>query len=394
MSYYCCPLTFDADAIAHYGEQLGLSSPAETLYQIAAAIRLHPMWQALPQTILIVRPEPTPVLAVIGTFSPKAVAQIRVQQRIINDACRRLRYVNYGAATQACEALASKLQATLSEAQRQRCQFLGIPRGGVVVLGILAYLLDIRGEQLCTETNQTEGLLVVIDDCALSGARFGRIVRQYPDREIIFAPLFAHPQLRAGILEKEPQVAHCLSGMDLFDHGPGAMGHSYADWQAHNFARLGGRRYWLGLPDYLCFPWNEPDHLLWNPVTAALEASWRIIPPQYCLKHRPPMNHKALPIQLQLEIHGPIQPAPHIVFGELEGQPLIGNLKTGETFGLTGLGADLWQLVIAQGTLDTAIATVAQQHLMAPEQVKTHFDAFQQQLLEHHILMLNPDRIT
>jgi Coenzyme PQQ synthesis protein D (PqqD) len=360
MTYRCCPLSFETDALLHYGQQLGLSTVEQSLQAVAAAIALHPLWQDVPQSLCIVRAEPTPVLAFLGTFSGKTLGQLSLQVPFLNQVCQRLRYVTYADATMACEQLAEQLQNTFGSKSLQEFQFYGVPRGGLIVLGMLSYMLGLRSEQL-NPAVLTPAPLVVVDDCALSGSRFYRVLQQYPHPSLILATLYSHPELRDAIATRESNVLQCLSGRDLYDHGPQTMGAGYKMWQTQNQARLAGHRYWLGLPDYICFPWNEPDHLLWNPATASLEQSWHILPPAACLKNRPACG-VSLPIQVQPSVKGWLQPTEHVVFGELNGQVLIGHLPTGETFGLSGKAAAFWQVILRTEGVEAAIAQLSAQY--------------------------------
>jgi hypothetical protein len=360
MTYCCSVLPFEKDALLHYGQQLGLATVEQSLHSVAAAIALHPLWQEVPQCLAIIRAAPTPVLAILGTFSAKALGQISLQAPFLNQACGRLRYVTYAEATETCEQLADQLKTTFGLKTLREFQFRGVPRGGLMVLGMLSYMLGLCGGQLNGSLSGSTPI-VVVDDCALSGSRFYQVLQQYLQQDLVFATLYAHPALRAAIASREPNVIQCLSGQDLHDHGPEAMGVDYTAWQTQNQARLAGHRYWLGLPDYICFPWNEPDHLLWNPSTAKLEKSWHILPPEVCLKNRPG-GTAAFPIQVQPTVQGWLQPTEHIVFGELNAQVLIGFLPTGETFGLSGKAAEFWRVILQAEGLEMAIAQLSQQY--------------------------------
>jgi hypothetical protein len=383
MSYQCCALPIEKAALTHYGRQLGVASPEQALTHLAQAITLHPMWQAVSQGMVIARTYPSPVLAVLGTFTTKHLGQIQVQQPSLNEACRRLQYVNYASVTATCEKLAEQLLETFGHRTLKELHFYGIPRGGVIVLGMLAYVLNLSSEQI-SPPYPDDGPLVVVDDCALSGSRLFRQLHHCSQPELIFAPLYAHPELRRAILAAEPRIIHCLSGEDLYDHGPDLMGADYKTWQTQNRARLAGRRYWLGLPDYICFPWNEPDHLLWNPVSAQLEQSWPIIPPALCLKNRP--RYAALPVQVQPKVQGWLQPSHQAVFGELKGQVLIGHLQTGETFGLSGKAAEFWRVILQAPTRENAIATLVQQCQTPDAQIRAELNTFLEQLRHQNIL--------
>jgi hypothetical protein len=382
MTYHCWTIPFEKDALIHYGHQLRLSTVEQSLQHVAEAIALHPLWKALPQSLCIVRAEPTPVLAILGTFSAKALGQLSLQGPFLNQACQRLRYVTYGDAMLACEQLAEQLQNAFGSKSLHEFQFYGVPRGGLIVLGMLSYILGLRAEQL-NPAALSDAPLVVVDDCALSGSRFYRVLQQYPQQSLILATLYSHEALREAITSREPKVIQCLSGQELYDHGPETMGADYPTWQTQNQARLAGHRYWLGLPDYLCFPWNEPDHLLWNPSTATLEQSWHILPPRFCLKNRP-SSGVPLPIQVQPSVQGWLQPTEHVVFGELNGQVLIGHLPTGETFGLSGKAAAFWRVILRADGVDGAIAELSSQY--ADATLRSDLTTLVAQLIQQKIL--------
>jgi hypothetical protein len=382
MTYRCYTLPFEKDALLHYGQQLGLATVEQSLHYVAEAIALHPLWQEVPQCLGIVRTTPTPVLAILGTFSAKALGQISLQAPFLNQACRRLRYVTYAEATKTCEQLADQLKTTFGLKALREFQFYGVPRGGLIVLGMLSYMLGLCAEQL--NASESGAPVVVVDDCALSGSRFYRVLQQYPQQELVFATLYSHLDLRRAIASRETNVIQCLSGQDLYDHGPETMGANYTTWQTQNQARLAGHRYWLGLPDYICFPWNEPDHLLWNPSAATLEQSWHILPPKVCLKNRPSSGTTTLSIQVQPTVQKWLQPTEHTAFGELNGQVLIGHLPTGETFGLSGKAAEFWRVILQVEGLEGAIAQLSQQY--PGDNLRSELTHLIEQLVQQQIL--------
>jgi hypothetical protein len=377
--YQCYALPLEPNAIAHYSRQLGLTIE-QAVIALAQAIALHPMWKELPHGMLVTRTQPTPSLGIIGIIPPKTLEQINIQRASLNQVCQRLRYVSYAEATVACETLSDQLIHTFGLQSLRSFSFCGIPRGGLIVLGMLAYTLGLNHEQM-SPPYPLDVPLVLVDDCALSGSRFTRTRSQYPQHNLIFAPLYSHPDLRHNLAEAEPQVLHCMSGENLQDHGTSMMGSEYDAWQTQNRAHLTGQRYWLGLTDYLCFPWNEPDYLLWNPFSEVLEKSWHVIPPTHCLKNRP---NPTLTGHYQPLLKGWLQPTPQTIFGTLDRQVLIGNLTTGETFGLSGKAAEFWSVLLEAKTLEDAIATLAQH---SPEaSIRKELTSLIDQLLNQNIL--------
>ena len=78
----------------------------------------------------------------------------------------------------------SQLVDSLGTETLSRCRFVALPRGGLFVLGMLAYLLDLRadrvgdvGESGIRPGGSDSAPLVLVDDCALSGLRFSETSR-------------------------------------------------------------------------------------------------------------------------------------------------------------------------------------------------------------------------
>jgi hypothetical protein len=332
------------------------------LLGLARALSTNPAWKETPGAILVARPAPRPVLGVVGYFDAAAEARLARLGPQLADGLAHLRYVSYSQAEEDCELLATRLIERFGHDELRRSRFVAIPRGGFIVLGMLAYVLGLEHSQL-EPPYPPDVPLVVVDDCALSGSRFGRFVSRCESRRVVFAHLYSHPDLRAAIETREPQVIGCVAARDLHDRARARYGAGYAAWREANLARLGDDAgYWGGLPDHLCFPWNEADVCFWNPITERFERGWCIVPPELCLKNRPPPGMEPIPIQVQPEGPGPLQPSTHTLFGEFRGKIVVGNLQTKESFSLTGVAADMWRAVVKHGNLEDAVVALSREY--------------------------------
>ena len=83
-----------------------------------------------------------------------------------------------------------------------------------------------------------------------------------------------------------------------------------------------------------------------------------MIPPEICLKNRLKAATQAPIIQIQPESKGLIKPGSQVIFGEYEGQIVIGNLATQESFCLTGVGADIWQAIAQHGDVEQVVTSL------------------------------------
>jgi hypothetical protein len=384
MSYLCCSFGLAQDALAHYGAQMRQPDPALALQQLAAAIAMDPCWQNIPGATLVVRPHPGPALAVFGEFNAATHQYVRLQGQLLNHACRHLRYVDYDQVTRDCETLATRLCDAVGLDALRSYEFWGIPRGGVIVLGILSYLLGLSAAQF--EPMEAATPVVIVDDCALSGGRFQQVLPKFVGRSVIFAPLYSNPTLRSAILNQESRVSGCVSGGDLQDYGPAVMGASYDHWQAENLARLEGTRYWLGQPDYICFPWNEPDQLLWSPLTHQLDRAWRIVPADLCLKNRLAPDQSPIPVWVQAQPQGTLYPSAEVMVLDVAAAVIVGNLQTHQTFELEGVAAAIWRALMAEDNVERAIATLAEDYDAPMESIQMDVLAFIKQLRQQGLI--------
>jgi len=257
---------------------------------------------------------------------------------------KSIRYVDYRQAEQDCEQLATLILARFSRSDLERFSFSAIPRGGLIVLGMLSYLLDLRPEQLWVPAADVKSLFLV-DDCALTGARLAAQLDRTPAQEVAFASLYSHPDLRRTVLERETRVRVCLAAHDLGDRkdlSPDEL----QGWRQKWRERLGGKRYWLGPVELVCFAWSEPDHPFWNPTTAKVEDGWRWLPPHLCLKTRGRMAGPSADTAPRLW-----QAPANVVSGEFDGALWLCQTRTDRVFSLSGVSADIWRLLACWGRL-------------------------------------------
>lgn len=364
---------------------LGLEETEDQLLALAQALSVSPIWSEIGKAALVVRQTPDPVLGVLGDFDAAGVARLEFLSRWLHEALGSLRYVSYAQVEEDCDRLATKLLKQFGRDQLRHYRFLAIPRGGFIVLGILSYLLELEQEQL--EIPESPDVpIVVIDDCALTGSRFSRFLANHPKRKVIFAHLYSHPDLRTAIESREPQVVGCVSAQNLQDQAPETFGDGYIAWKEQVLARMESDRYWIGQPENICFPWNEPDHNFWNPVTEEVESGWCIVPPHRCLKNRPRLRTHPIAVQVQPRGKAPLKPSARVIFADVEEQVIVGNQETGASFSLTGVAADLWRAIVQQGSLQGAIATLLQHYEVEAAALQADAQKFVNDLLHCGLL--------
>lgn len=302
-----------------------------------------------------------------------------MQARTCESTLGRLRYVGYRQAEEAVAELADRLRSRLGAQEVRSLSYVAIPRGGLIVLGMLASMLDVPRAQVSAQA-VSNGPLVVVDDCAQSGARFGAFLASRPEPQIVFAHLFSHPDLRAAIETRETRVVACVAARDLRDYGPETFTEELAEAHRRWVARLGPQRYWVGDCERLCFPWNEPEHLLRNLAAADLEAVWKLVPPPYCFKAGGGATARPK-IQVQPGGRGPLRPSPAVLFGRWSEDTVVARIDNGEVLRLPGSAGAMWWALVKTGDLAAAHRELIGRYQIDAETLRTDLSAFAADLL-------------
>lgn len=358
------------------------------LMEIARALITTPVWSDMHKAVMVVRESPQPIMGILGSFDAAEKARVVELGRQLQDALARLCYVTYAQAEQDVELLATKLIERFGRETLSNCQFEAIPRGGLFVLGMVAYALDLKHKQLLPP-RLPDVPLVIVDDCALSGTRFGNFIDRYPEHQIIFAHLYSHPDLRAAIERQESNIVACISAHDLDDYAPEKLGKYHSEWYQGWTNRLDGKRYWIGQPEHICFPWSEPDRSFWNYATQQVECAWRVVPPQLCLKNRWTLDTSPSRLQIQSEGKGPLKPSANVLFGDLDGQIIIGDAKTDRSYQLDSVGSDIWKAIIDYGNLDQAVVSLLNVYEVEEATLRMELESFVAYLLSQELLEIN-----
>ncbi len=353
---------------------------------LARALASSPAWHDMHDIILVVRQAPRPLMGMLGYFTPEAQSRLAALSWQIEHVVPRLRYVNYRQAEKAASRVAQQLIARFGQDTVSRFRFMALPRGGYFVMGMLAYALNVERERL-NFPHPVNDTLVVVDDCALTGIRLRQFLRDCPSREIIFAHLWSHPDLRSTIQKMEPRVLDCVSAQDLHDHAPDQLGEDYAGWRERWLTRS-PEAYWVGLTEHVCFPWSEPDVGIWNPVTGQEEPGWRLVPPELCLKNRSAPGIGPDRLQIQPLGPGPLRPAEHVLYGELDDEVLIANVDSRETFALSGVAADMWKGITTLGRPGEVLASIAHRYDVDPSQLRGDLMKFVEDLVEKRLVQV------
>nr|MBC7244662.1 PqqD family peptide modification chaperone [Chloroflexota bacterium] len=289
--------------------------------------------------------------------------------------------VTYQQAEAATKQLAAQIVQAFGAAEVALFCYAAIPRGGLIVLGMLSYVLDLKPENLLSLPVDVP--LVVVDDSAYSGARFAQFLHSVSNERVIFAHLYSHPDLRAAILREEPRVVACLAAQDLRDLAPERYSpeSEYLAWKERWRQRAKRPVYWMGLPEMVIFPWSEPDRPVWNPVSEQVEEGWWLTAPDRCLK-----NWARLGVPPRAQAQPTLRSPDEVAFHFDDEKVVLCNLRTEQVYGLEGVAADMWRALVGYGDLEVAAQHLASLYEVDEQRLWSDLQTFASELLAKELL--------
>jgi hypothetical protein len=374
-------LNIDATEIATYRNRICPDSETPLL-ELAQGIASSSLWSSMPDSAILVRRDPS-AIAVLGSYNDEESACLNALAWHVDYALRHLRYVDYPQAVEDCRELAARLRERLGDEKIRTCSFTALPRGGLIVLGILSYIMGISPGQL-QYPGSPDVPIVVVDDCAISGERFSAFMESCGQREVIFAPLYSHPELRAAVGRLGLPITGCISARDLGDYSDEVDGGTETYRKTWS-GRFGDDRLWIGLPEYLCFSWNEPDRPFWNPVTEMTECGWTLLPPWRCLKNMPPR----IAVYIQPDAKGPLLPSKEVIFAVIGEEVVVGHTVSHESYVLRGVSAAIWNAVVKFGDRGQVITALADEYDADKQVLQAEVTDFIDLLLQKRIFEEN-----
>ena len=326
----------DERLLDRYRGQLGHIDRDQALRALAAAVSTSP---AVPAgATLLLRGGDTPVLALV--CPPGHERRVRRQVRAVHNGCRTMQYVDAAAARRLTARLARRLHDELGPVVGD-VAYIPIPTGGRAVLDMLRWELEHHQPLSASPPARVDRPAVLVDDIALTGARFGQALATTSERPIVFAHLYSHPQLRDAIAQRHPDV-RCLAAADLTDRAPAVFGERVAEWRRRSLAMLSPPRYWIGMTDHVCFPWNEPERGLFDRDTDTVEPAWSLV--------RPAKQQRRTKVSIEVvpDGTGHLRPAAGVIFLDVDDGVLVATAAH-TTFMLRGAAATMWRALIATG---------------------------------------------
>ena len=354
---------------------------AQRVLALARALASSAVWQEMDEAILVVRTEPPESLAFLGRFSDEEVARLQWLPAQLQTELPYFHYVSWQQAEAHVEELASRLVARFGREEIRQMRFVGIPRGGLIVLGMLSYALGL-GSACLDSAEANDRPVVVVDDCALSGLRFREFLRSRATgaSTVVFAHLYSHPDLRREVERREARVLAAVAARDLRDVAPEIYGEELSTWRDRWKERDAENVYMVGRFEHLSFPWSEPDLTFWDESEQRARLGWRLVPPEACLKNRATAPQGAFRLQIQGQEHGSMQLAAGTLYGEIGDQVLVAQLESGQVISLEGVSAELWRGFLRSPDPDATLDKVQAQYEVSRKDLQGDATAFLQEI--------------
>jgi hypothetical protein len=351
---------------------------------LASAVSHSPIWDRMGPGMLVLRTDPVPTLAALGRFDEADLARLSFLARWLAPAIASTRYLDPASVEAAVGTLAGRLRSEFGNEVRD-FDFAAVPRGGLIVLGMLAYALDVDGARLGPARDPARPL-VIVDDCALTGSRFRRFVAGERASRWVFAHLCSPPELRSAMIDQVPQLSHAIAAIDLRDLAPVELGEQYREWRARVELQAGAERLWIGQPENVVFPWSEPDHNFWNAITREVEWGWRLAPPDRCLKAGSVSYPDGVPVQVVGVHRAGRRATERVLYARFEDRIHLLDRYDGKTFLLDEVGSCVWEELMAGGSDEDIANLVASRFDVGPERALTDVRSLTSDLLAHGVL--------
>lgn len=353
---------------------------------LARTFVASPFFGALDDAVASFRPGVG--MIVVGRLTESDLARLAAFEEESRAGRERLLLLGYLDVEDLTGTLADRLVQALGS-DLGEASFQAIPRGGLVVLGLLAYHLGL-GPRHLNAPPKAGAPVVVVDDCSISGRRFHEVLGTLPgDEPVIFATLLSHPELRRRIEEREERVRAAVSARDLEDRAPEILGGDYDAW----LKRWGGRDvdgYWSGITEHVVFPWNEPDIAIWDAAAGDMVHGWRIAAPDVCLKNRLAYHRNEGRLQVHEASQPGLVPADDVVYATFEERLIVVSSSSGRVTALDGSAPLLWQALAEHDGPEEAATSLAQRIDLPTDELSEAVAAFAADMRERGLMRQSP----
>lgn len=356
------------------------------LAHLAEAIARSPIWDRMGPGCLVVRKGTSPVLAALGSFDEADMERLRFLARWLPDGLRTARRLDWNEVVDAVGVLAGRLRDEFGT-ELQSFELRPIPRGGLIVAGLLAYALGLDFDP-SRSPDGNSGPLLVVDDCAITGNRFARFLAENPGRPVVFAHLCSPEPLRGAIHRSEPRVRDVIAALDLEDRTVALFGDEAENFRSSLRGKLGDQRYWVGNAELPVFPWSAPDLNFWNSVTEQEEWGWtpfggRI--PTHSVNIGEPAGIRVR-VLVEPRRMGAFHVPETVLVAEFQERLHGVDLETGDTFEMEGITAELFRGLISGEDPARIADGIADQYEVARERVESDLEDFVDQARRRGIL--------
>jgi hypothetical protein len=117
-----------------------------------------------------------------------------------------------------------------------------------------------------------------------------------------------------------------------------------------------------------------------------MEPGWRFGSPANCLKNQPLAGQSFLRLQVQPEGKGPLRPSAKVIFAEVEGQIVVADADTKESFALTDVAAGIWRAIVEHGDFEQAVSRLLANYEVEEPILRDHSRSLVDELLARGLL--------
>lgn len=355
-------------------------------HALAGAIAASPGWRDFPRGTVVFRDGSPPMLGILFEEQVSDTRSLEVRAAQLPLSLELLRFRSWEDVTEDAAVLADQIRAELGDDGVRQARWVAIPRGGRIVLGLLSYLLDLPPSPPAVD----DAPVVIVDDCILSGRRLQERLsdleidpdsdaRREKTLEVFVATLYSNPAARESVAAQESSIKRIYSAHDLEDHAAEVYGEDVEAWKERWSSRTDAEGVWIGLPDHVCFPWNEPDTGLWNGTDEI--RAWRVLPSEICMKNRARCG-ESLESSVMADEGGYLVPCSDVLVGPVGESLVVASRGTGRSAMLSGSASDMWEVSIRAGDRGLAARELTSRFGVDEAVVRHDLERFEARLIE------------
>ena len=239
-----------------------LPAATDSALDLARALSHDP---ELSQSLFAVRGR---TIGIFGAWTPRLAQRLAALRVQLIEQLPFVQSLSFDDVQEACKRLAGQLAVEVDD----QSVIVPVPRGGLIVAGLLAYELGIPRDRIRLPLAHEHPLIV--DDVSISGVRMRETLDGLGVDRATVGLLAATTGSIDFLRQTFGPSVRVFADRTLADHSDQVHGDEVDGWRERWAQREADGA--VLITDHLVFPWAEPDFTFWNDVTQDEDRGFRL----------------------------------------------------------------------------------------------------------------------